>query len=292
MFVDQADKLRNMVNSQNNNIRIANNSKVIAITSGKGGSGKSNFVANVAIELVRNKKRVLIIDADLGLSNIEILYGIMPKRNLAHLINGKNTIKEIISEGPLGIKLISGGRGLKELNDIDARTQKKMLKEFAYLDDYFDYILIDTGAGITNIILNFVFASDKVIIVTNPEPTAITDSYAMIKLLKEGKEDIDVNIVVNKVEDIEEGKNAFKKVHMVCKKFLNLEVKGLGIILYDEKLNRAIKKQVPMAIEYPKSDYSRNIKLITDKIINEKYSVDIDENKKGARGFLKKILGM
>ncbi len=297
---DQAGDLRKMVKNSNattNNSNIKNscrNAKVITVTGAKGGSGKSNFSANLAISLANKNKRVVIIDADLGLANIEILFGIMPKRNLLNLLKGENIIEDILIDGPLGIKFISGGSGLSGLTELDRNGQMKIINAFIYLDKMFDYIIIDTGAGISNIVLNYIYSSDYSIIVTTSEPTAITDAYSLLKVLNENKDknsEVNIGIVVNKAENFAEAQKSFDKLNLVSDKFLNMELKNLGYINYDSNLVKAVKKQVPITILNPKSPYAVCINGITNRVL------EMDENKiyeaeqlVGAKRFLAKLL--
>lgn len=293
MVQDQAGNLRKMV-SESGNKKITNtckNAKVITVTGGKGGSGKSNFSANIAIALARQNKKVVIIDADLGLANIEILFGIIPKKNLLNLLNGENKIEDILVEGPLGIKFISGGSGLSELAELDRNGQMKIINAFIYLDNMFDYIIIDTGAGISSTVLNFIYASDSAIIVTTSEPTAITDAYSLLKIIKESNEkNLDISVVVNKTENNKEGKKSFDKLQLVTNKFLELDLKNLGYIHYDNNLVKAVKQQVPISILNPTSTYSLCIESIANNIISSSTNINNEDNSVGAKRFLAKLL--
>ncbi len=293
---DQAGDLRKMV-KESKNVKIqkaCKNAKVITVTGGKGGSGKSNFSANLAISLAKQNKRVVILDADLGLANIEILFGVMPKKNLLNLLSGENIIEDILVEGPLGIKFISGGSGLSGLTELDRSGQMKIINAFIYLDKMFDYIIIDTGAGISNIVLNYIYSSDYSIVVTTAEPTAITDAYSLLKVLNENKDkdsEMNLGIVINKVENFTEAQKSFDKLNLVAEKFLDMELKNLGYINYDENLVRAVKRQVPISILNPKSTYSVCIFNIANKILelNEE-KIHKEEELVGAKRFLAKLL--
>ena len=183
-MIDQAEKLRDMV-KQKNLSEIPPvpemTSRIITVASGKGGVGKSNVTLNLAIAFAKQDKRVVIIDADFGLANIEVLFGIVPKYNLGHVFIGDKTIDEIITEGPLGIKLVSGGSGIRELANFDERRMAMVIEKLAYLDTISDIILIDTGAGISDTVISFIRASMETIIITTPEPTSLTDAYAVVK---------------------------------------------------------------------------------------------------------------
>lgn len=271
--MDQANGLRELVQNSDkdySNMKIFKNSKVISVTSGKGGVGKSNFVANLAINLQKKGKKVLIIDADIGLANIELIYDIMPKKTFKNLLAGED-VNLVLQDGPLGIKLLSGGSGIVELSNISPREQDILIQAFTYLEDEFDFILIDTGAGISDLVLRFLTLADEVIIVTLPEPTAITDAYALLKIANNGTKGMVKNfsVVVNRVADIEEGEFVVRKLSLVAKKFLDLEIKGLGSLAEDPVLIKSVKKQDIMELYRVKTAYVRDIENITNKILNE-----------------------
>lgn len=287
-MMDQAENLRQML-KENDNVKIDKSySKVIAVASGKGGVGKSNLVANLAINFVSLGKKVVIIDADLGLANIEVLFGAIPTKNLSHVLYDDLDINEALTEGPLGIKFLSGGSGLRELSKINNREQKRVIDTFNYLDDIFDIILIDTGAGISDIVINFIKASNQVILITTPEPTAITDAYALIKIIKEESASEVINLVVNKVDDEKEGLEVFNKLNTVSEKFLGINPVSLGFLPQDLNLVSAVKKQSPISILYPDTEYSKAIKNIAFKILNIEEIKDDGKNRE--KSFANRIL--
>ncbi len=271
--MDQANGLRELV--QNSNIdyssqKVFKDSKVIAVTSGKGGVGKSNFVANLAIKLQNRGNKVLIIDADIGLANIELIYDIMPKKTFKNLLNGED-VNDVLQEGPFGIKLLSGGSGIVELSNITPREQDILIQAFSYLEEAFDFILIDTGAGISDLVLKFLALADETIIVTLPEPTAITDAYALLKVAHNGGKGTVKNfsVVVNRVSNPEEGEFVVRKLSLVAKKFLDLDLKGLGSLSEDQNLIKSIKKQDIMELYKGTTKYVQDMDIITTKILNE-----------------------
>lgn len=286
-MMDQAENLRQMIR-ESDNVEIKNNSsKVIAISSGKGGVGKSNFVANLAINFANLGKRVVIIDADLGLANIEVLFGIIPRKNLSHVLYDDLPINDALTDGPLGIKFLSGGSGLRELSKINNREQKRVIDSFDYLDNEFDIILIDTGAGVSDLVLNFIKASSQILVITTPEPTSITDAYALIKIVKEDQgSDVVINLIVNRVDDEEEGKVVFDKLCAVSEKFLGVKLQSLGYLPLDINLISSVKKQNPICILYPDSSYSLAVKNIAFKILNVE---EIKEDNKKTGGFASRL---
>lgn len=273
MMNDQAENLREMVRDQNK-IDIKSEysrSKVISVSSGKGGVGKSNFVINLAYNFSLLGKKVVIIDADLGLANVEVLFGVIPQKNLGHILYEELSISKALTDGPNGIKFLSGGSGISELSRVTTREQKRVIDCFNYLDSIFDIILIDTGAGISDLVVNFNKAATDSIVIATPEPTSITDAYALIKILKDeyakDERELKVNLVINKTDDDEEGDYVFKKLNAVCNKFLNIELSLLGYLPSDLSLITSVKKQSPVSVLYPDSEYSKAIKKIAYKVL-------------------------
>ena len=273
--MDQAESLRSMVQIRNSGLIKQQNlaSRVITVTSGKGGVGKTNFTVSLAIYLQRQNKRVAILDADFGLANIELLFGVIPKYSLADVLLGGKMIEEVITEGPSGIKFISGGSGLKDLANISERQMAYLIDNFEYLDSISDIILVDTGAGISKSVINFVKASNETVIVTTPEPTSITDAYALIKTIREEESDIpEFKIVVNKVDNIKEGIEIYDKLQKVSAKFLDIKLDYLGSIPYDNNLVKAVKQQRPAAVSFPNSPFSKSLEAMSAKILDIDFS--------------------
>ena len=285
-MLDQAESLRRLV--QGEILKDDNrNTRIITITSGKGGVGKSNFVVNLGIKLVKKGKKVLIFDADIGMGNDDVLMGIYPKNNVLDLINGKVSIEEVIIDGPEGIKLLPGGSGLNNIEDIEQNQRNLFLRKIETLEG-FDYILIDTGAGISRSVLAFISCSDEVILITTPEPTSLTDGYSLLKAINHFKIKDKASIVVNKALDREEGEKTFFKFKSAVNKFLDLDVKFLGYIYEDKKLTMAVRNQIPFVIGYPNCDASRCIENISNNILNYKK----DKLNIGAKGLFKKLFNI
>ncbi len=245
---DQASSLRELIGKINkkNTIKNTNNSmksisRVITITSGKGGVGKTNFTINLAIELSKLNQRVTIIDADLGLGNIDVVLGLVPKKTLANVIRNEDNILDIRIKGPNGIDIISAGSGIKEMINLPKSEINHLINNFLLLNDTTDYILIDTGAGINDSVITFVEAANEMILVVTPEPTSITDAYAVIKNI--GKTDKIIKIVVNRVENSQEGNDVFNKLNSATKRFLNIELEKLGFIYEDPAVKKSVKSQ-------------------------------------------------
>ncbi|TCK97911.1 flagellar biosynthesis protein FlhG [Natranaerovirga hydrolytica] len=266
--MDQAEQLRKKIKKKKSNGKSA---RLITVTSGKGGVGKTNVSVNLAVQLKKMGKRVMILDADFGLANIEVLFGIFPKQNLSDLIYKGKDIKDIITQGPLGIEFISGGSGIQELSQLRDDQIHYLMRKLQEIDYMADIIIIDTGAGISSSVLKFVMASEEVILVTTPEPTSITDSYSLLKALKRS-EDFDpqktsIKLITNKVHSKKEGENIFLKLKMVVKKFLNIDLTHLGIIPQDNNIEKAVIEQKPITIKYPNSGASKAIAEIASSLL-------------------------
>lgn len=293
--MDQASQLRKLIESRRKEIS-RNRVKIITVSSGKGGVGKTNTSVNLAIQLKRLGQRVVILDADFGLANVEVLFGIAPKYDLSDIIFNNKCLKEIMTRGPLGIEFISGGSGIQELTSLSEQQLEQMVIKLSELDYLTDVIIVDTGAGISNSVLKFLEASDEVIIVTTPEPTSITDSYALLKTLKRtnhfsGNTKV-INIVTNRVKNKKEGEMIFNKLNRVSERFLDIKISYLGYVPQDKNMYRAVVQQKPVSILYPSSSASLAINNIAKRIISDNYSYNKQEKKEdgGMSSFLKKIL--
>lgn len=292
-MLDQAQALRNLVKTKEENIAFSEKeekqkkaARVITISSGKGGVGKSNIVINLAILLSQKGKKVLIFDADIGMGNDDILLGIYPKYNICDVISGKMNINEVIVDGPEGIKLISGGSALNKVEEFSKQERECFLNQLVGLEN-FDYILMDTGAGVSKTVLGFIAASDELFLVTTPEPTSLTDAYSLIKAMKHFKLKNEAKLIINRSFTEKEANETYIKFKNVGEKFLNFKLEYLGFIFEDRKLLEAVRKQKPVVINYPNSDTARCLRKIADSII------DIESKKyKGFDGFFKKLFNI
>jgi flagellar biosynthesis protein FlhG len=264
--------------------------RVIAVTSGKGGVGKTSLSVNLAIEMAKRGKRVVIFDADFGLANVEVMLGIRPKYNLLDLIHDDKTIEEIITEGPQGIGFISGGSGVAELATLDTESIRLLVTKMVQLDKMYDIVIIDTGAGITDSVMEFVMVSPEVLLVVTPEPTSITDAYSLLKILrrKDGFNPLykTINVVANRTATDEEGREIFNKIDTVSAKFLNTKLKYLGSIPQDKNASMAIIQQKAVVMSYPVSPMAKAVSELADKLFDD--NRDLVEKKEGgiARVFL------
>lgn len=278
--MDQAEQLRKLVRQQNDHRGC---SRVITITSGKGGVGKSSTSVNLAVEMARLGKRVIIFDADFGLANIEVMFGIRPEYNLADLMFHGKDLKDIVTQGPEGIGFISGGSGIQELTRLTREQIIYLSKKLLELDEMADIIIIDTGAGISDNVLEFVTASCEVLLVATPEPTSITDAYALLKTLNKKedfrKEDTKVKIISNRVSSEREGNDIYEKLSTVVNKFLNFQIDHVGNIPQDALASKAVIQQKPVAMIYQNSPSAIAYKTIAAKLCDD--VITVPTQKKG-----------
>lgn len=290
---DQAEMLRKIVNMKSDSPRedrqqdgSGKTARVITVTSGKGGVGKTNITINLAIALSRLGLKVAILDADLGLANIDVLLGIVPKYTLLDLIHDEKNIFEILTDGPDNIKFLSGGSGVEELIRLDKKQLRKFVNSISILDKLFDVILIDTGAGLSQNVMSFIMAADEVLLVTTPEPTAITDAYALVKMVSRRDKKKPINIVVNKADSPREAEEIANKLCMVSQKFLSLRLLKLGYILYDDNVTKSVKLQKPFSLYNPKCQAAKSISDIALRLFSQKPSEEVT----GAKGFIARLL--
>ena len=265
--MDQAEQLRKLVKKQE---RPQNAARVITVTSGKGGVGKTSIAVNLAIQMQRLGKRVIILDADFGLANIEVMLGIRPQYNLADLMFRGKTLTEIITRGPEDIGFISGGSGIQELARMTKEQVMYLTQKLVELDSMADVIIVDTGAGIADNVLEFVTASSEVVLVATPEPTSITDAYALLKALNRragfSREHTSIQMISNRVGGETEGKSLYEKMSVVVDKFLNIQPEFLGIIPQDDMISKAVMVQKPITMAYPNSPAAKAMQAIAEKL--------------------------
>lgn len=298
-MMDQAEKLRQAID--NLKLRqataqaeielplVKRTARVITVTSGKGGVGKTNITINLAIALSEQGYRVIILDADFGLANIDVLFGIVPKYTLLNAIRNEKSIMEILSDGPMNTRFISGGSGVEDLVKLDKQEILKFVENMELLDKLADIIIIDTGAGLSENVMSFIMAADEVLLITTPEPTSITDAYALIKMVSNRDKTKKIRLVVNRTENSDEANDVLNKLVLVAEKFLGISLVPTGYIMHDDAVIKAVKQQKPFSIRYPKSQAARNIREISVKMTEN--SVEEVQQSSGVRGFLNKLVG-
>ena len=277
--MDQAEQLRLLVTKQQEQKKKDRKvSRVITVTSGKGGVGKSTLTVNLAIQLARLGKKVIILDADFGLANIEVMLGIRPEYNLADLMFKGKELKDIVIKGPEDIGFISGGSGIQELSRLSREQVVYLVQKLYELDELADIILVDTGAGISDSVLEFVSASNEVLLVATPEPTSITDAYALLKTLNRrsgfSKDDTVIKMVANRIKSKEEGDTLYTKLGLVVDKFLNLKMEFIGAIPDDPNCGKAIMQQQPITLAEPRSASVKAIRAIAEKLASKEEAAD------------------
>ena len=261
-MLDQAEALRRLVQGEK---KEEEKVKIFTVTSGTGGVGKSNFVVNLAISLQNTGKKVLVFDAVIGIVNDDVLMGIFPKYNIMDVLKNNISLEEAIVTGPCGVDLLAGGSGLNNIEDLTKEEREAFIDNIEKMEGY-DYIFIDTGAGINRSVLAFIASSNESIFILTPEPTSLTDGYSLLKALKHFNINTTTNVVVNKALDQEEGDKTFNKFNMAANKFLGVNTNYLGCVYEDRKLVMAVRSQKPVVIEYPNSLAATSIKKISNKI--------------------------
>ena len=258
--MDQAQNLRNIIKAGSTKEVL---SRVITVTSGKGGVGKSNLAINLAISLSRLGKKVVVLDADFGLANIEVMLGIRPQYNLSDLMFRGKSLSEIITEGPENVGFISGGSGIREMTNLTKEQLINLSSRLSELDRQTDVVIIDTGAGISGNVMEFVVLSGEVLLIATPEPTSITDAYALLKTLNYQpeftREHCHIKLIANKVRNEKDGRELFEKLSVVADKFLNISLEYMGAVPSDNNMNKAVMKQQPLSVAYPNSQAARAI---------------------------------
>jgi flagellar biosynthesis protein FlhG len=256
LSMDQAERLRQMVATIKNRREGA---RIVTVTSGKGGVGKSSFTLNFAIALSKKNYRVLVIDADFGLANIDLMSSVNPKYDLTAVLRRHKKLRDIIVEGPAGIGIVSGGSGVAELIQMNEFQLERIMGELMQLDDIADVILFDTGAGINDNILRLLRSSNDVILVTTPEPTAIMDAYALLKTVSATEHNCRIRVVVNKAETRQEANNTMQNLEKAASAYLGIRIENLGCIPRDPLATRAVKEQTPLLMAYPASPAAQSI---------------------------------
>ncbi|MBW2637037.1 MAG: MinD/ParA family protein [Deltaproteobacteria bacterium] len=242
------------------------NTRVIAVTSGKGGVGKTNITANFAYILSKMGKRTLLLDADVGLANIDVILGITPKYNLHHVLRGEKNLSEAVIEGPGGIKILPAASGIPEMAELSKGQKFTLLEELDGLDEDFDFMLIDTAAGIADNVMYFNMAAGEIIVVASPEPTSLTDAYALIKVLYQRYAARRFTLLVNMAGDSDEARRVYSRLSNATNHFLDLPIEYLGYIPHDRNVSKAVKKQKLLSEAFPDSNASKSMSKIVEEL--------------------------
>lgn len=244
--------------------------RVIAVTSGKGGVGKSNVAVNLAISFVRAGKRVLLLDADLGTANVDVLCNLPPGiGTIAHMVEGRRTLEEAIIDAPGGFRLIPGASGLANIAALDEPRRKRLVEQMHLLETDADIILIDTGAGVSPNVLSFLVSADQQLVVTTPEPTAMADAYAVIKSVHRQTDERDIRLLVNMVRNRGEAMKVFERIDNVSRRFLREHIWYAGYMATDVLVGRSVRARVPFALEYPRCEAARCLATVAKRLLND-----------------------
>ncbi len=258
--VDQALGIRKMRQIKPKPVR------VIAVTSGKGGVGKTNISVNLGVALAQMGRRVIVMDADMGLANIDILLGLSPEYNLSHVLRGEKTLAEIMLEGPAGLRVIPASSGVQQMSDLSTIEQAAIIRAFSDIDKDIDILIVDTAAGISSSVVNFARACQEIMVVICDEPTSLTDAYAYIKLLNRDYNLSKFHIVANMVQSIQQGQHLFTKLSKVTDRYLDVSLNYAGAVPFDECLRQSVQKQKPFVVAFPRSKASVAVRNLAKKI--------------------------
>lgn len=268
--LDQAAGLRNFSRSKP--------VKVIAVTAGKGGVGKSNVSVNLAVALAQREKNVLLLDADLGLANIDVMLGLHTKYNISHVVQGLCHLSDIMLSGPAGVRVIPAASGTEYMTQLSPAEHAGIIDAFNELTDDVDYMIIDTAAGISDTVLSFARSSQELIVIVCDEPTSLTDAYALIKVMSKRYEWSHFHVLANMIRNAREGKELFNKLYRVAEQFLDVRLDYLGAIPFDERIHEAVKKQKPVLISYPESNAAKSFLQLADTVEDWPYKQSLGGN--------------
>jgi len=281
---DQASGLRELASRGENNSRM----RVIAVTSGKGGVGKTSFTVNLALALAEYGRRIIILDGDLGLANVDIAFGLTALYTIEHLLAGEKTIEQIMLTGPRGIGIIPGGSGVQGLANLERDKLSNVIANLGRLENMTDLLIIDTGAGLGHTVINFLKAADDIIMVTTPEPTALTDAYGLLKTLRKEAGEVPIHVVINRVRNEIDAQATFKRLEMAVHKFLDGSVDFMGWVFDDPLVGRSVMQQEPLGISFPESPAYKCIQWIAGTVTGIYQSPPRQAG--GVKGFLSKLL--
>lgn len=275
MIADQAEALRELVAEDQAEHPVApyrhrvaspTRATTLAVTSGKGGVGKTSVSVNLAVQLAQMGRRVILMDADLGTANADVICNLNAPRNLSHVVAGRCSLHDTLIDAPGGFRLIAGASGLSQMAALGEFERARLMDQMTELEDEADVILIDTGAGVGPNVLGFLVAVDQILVVTTPEPTAITDAYALIKTATRQAQGLDLRLLVNQVRDERESRAVYDRVAGVCKQFLNVTPRYAGYVLTDPRVPYAVRRRQPFVLEHPSSPASVCVHRLAHRI--------------------------
>lgn len=294
-MVDQAARLRQLVDKSEYEVQTAAvpdtpslsalGPRVIAVTSGKGGVGKTNITVNLAIALGQAGQRVMVIDADLGMANVDVVLGSMSKKHLLNLLERDTELRDVLIDGPYGVRYISGGSGIEKAADFTYEERQRLMQKLTACGQMADIILIDTGAGLGKNVMDFILAADEVLLVTTPEPTALTDAYAVLKAYSMYAANKNIKLLVNRVYDEAESREVVAKLQQTSTRFLNMPIDCIGYVFEDSAVMKSVRQQQPFLAAQPGSVASRCIQGLANSLLfGSRMTV-----KRGWKGFLRQI---
>jgi flagellar biosynthesis protein FlhG len=263
--MDQAEKLRQMADED-----AMAGPRIIAVTSGKGGVGKTNMSLNLGIAFADMDYRVVLVDMDLGLANIEVLLGVNSRFNLQHVITGEKTIDDIIIADASGVMVVPGSNGLAEMADLPRDRRLRVIQQMEQIELPADIIIIDTMAGMSRNVVDFALAADEILLVTTPEPSSVLDAYAMIKTIHKNDRFVPIRLVMNQTTNMAQARQVCNKIEEVSSKFLNCSIKTVGFVQHDESVGRSVMRRRPLIELYPNSPAARGIRQIAEVMADHK----------------------
>lgn len=291
---DQATRLRQLVCdkteyktlvTEDNSASLRAGAKVLAVTSGKGGVGKTNITVNLAIALKRAGKKVLVIDADLGMANVDVVLGSRSHKYLLNLLEDGVELNNVLINGPYGVKYISGGSGIEKAIDFSMEQRQLLMQKLAACGSQADIILLDTGAGLGKNVMDFVLAADEVLLITTPEPTALTDAYAMMKAYSMYAKEKNLRLIINRVYDEQESKDVAAKLKQTAERFLQMPIDCLGYVYEDSAVMRSVRQQTPFLVANANCTAAKCIEALAASLL---YGREMTV-KRGWKGFLQEI---
>lgn len=295
LIMNQASGLEKMMGKSDKNknksttVNSEGRTRIITVTSGKGGVGKTSLSVNLGLAMAKKNKKVLLFDADLGLANINVMLGVLPKYNLYHVVKGHKKLKDIIIQTPEGLDIIAGASGYSSLANLTEAQREKMISEFSELGGY-DILLIDTGAGIGSNVIDFTLPADEVIVVTSPEPTSITDAYGVIKSIVLESPEKNIKLLVNRASSSLEGRKVAERVINISNQFLNIKIETVGFIYEDHNVSKSVRKQRPYYLAFPESRASGCLNHVVARVLNNVPFPESEITGGGLGSFFRKLL--